>query len=73
MKKTKMSWDEAMDIWEKLPKDQHFLLRRAAVRQMVERGCEEVGTSDVNHEVYDLVSHGDHMQAIEEQKLYEQG
>lgn len=68
---TKMSWDEAMKIWKNLPKEEHDLLRQAAVRQMLERGCDEIGTSDVNHEVYKLVSYGDYKEAIKEQRLYE--
>jgi len=67
----KMEWDEAMDIWEALPKEKHFLLRRAASRQMTERGCEEVGTSDINWEVFYLVSEGNYKQAIKEQRAYE--
>lgn len=66
-----MPWDEAMKIWKNLPKEEHDLLRRAAVRNMLDRGCEEIGTSDVNHEVYKLVSYGDHEMAIEEQKQLE--
>ena len=66
-----MPWDEAMKIWKNLPKEEHDLLRRAAVRNMLDRGYEEIGTSDVNHEVYKLVSYGDHEMAIEEQKQLE--
>jgi len=68
---TKMSWEEAMQIWKQLPKEEHDLLRRAAVRQMLERGCDEIGTSDVNHEVYKLVSYGEHKVAIEDQRKHE--
>jgi len=67
----RMKWDDAMKVWKDLPEEEYFLLRRAAVRQMTERGCEEIGTSDVNGEVYNLVSLGEHLQAIEEQRRYE--
>jgi hypothetical protein len=68
---TNMSFYEAMRIWKNLPKEEHDLLRRAAIQKMLERGCDEIGTSDVNHEVYSLVSCGDHEVAIEDQRNHE--
>ncbi len=67
----KMTWDEAMDIWQALPREEHFLLRRAASRRISEGGAGEVGTSDVNWEVFYIVSEDDHKRVIKEQREYE--
>jgi len=66
-----MTWDEAMRIWFALPKEEHLLLRRAAVRRMVDRGCEEIGTSDVNGEVFAIVTAGEVLEEIEGQREWE--
>jgi hypothetical protein len=67
----RMAWETAMGIWKNLPAEENRLLRRAAVQKMIDRGCEEVGTSDVNHEVYALVSFGEYHEAIEDQRRLE--
>jgi hypothetical protein len=60
-----------MKIWKDLPKEEYHLLRRAAVQKMIDHGCEEVGTSDVNHEVYAMVAFGEYREAIEDQRRLE--
>ena len=63
-----MTWDEAMRLWFAMPKEEHFLLRRAAVQRMINKGCEEIGTSDVNHEVFAIVTAGEVQEAMEQQR-----
>jgi hypothetical protein len=67
----RMAWETAMGIWKNLSAEENRLLRRAAVQKMIDRGCEEVGTSDVNHEVYALVAFGEYREAIEDQRRLE--
>jgi len=67
----RMTWEAAMKIWKDLPAEENRLLRRASVQRMIARGVEEVGTSDVNHEVYALVAFGEYREAIEDQRRLE--
>jgi len=67
----RMKWETAMGIWKNLPAEEEQLLRRAACRRMIDRGCEEIGTSDVNCEVYNMVAFGDYREEIEEQRRRE--
>lgn len=59
-------WNEAMQYWHSLPQEKFYKLREAAVNQMIESGCEEIGTSDVNHEVFHLIISGRHLEILEE-------
>ena len=60
-----MTFEEAMDVWKKMPKTQQVVLRKLAVRNMIDRGCEEIGTSDVNWEVYSIIKNEDYKTLVE--------
>ena len=49
---TKARWKKAMDWWKN--SSDSILIRKAACDKMIQRGCEEIGSSDVNHEVYSM-------------------
>jgi hypothetical protein len=45
-------WKKAMDWWENSPHRQ--IIRNLACNRMIKRGCEEIGSSDINHTVYSM-------------------
>jgi hypothetical protein len=49
---TEARWKKAMDWWKTNPHS--TLIRKVACDKMIQRGCEEIGSSDVNHEVYSM-------------------
>lgn len=51
-------WNEAFHSFKLLGKDIQSILRNCAVQHMIERGCEEVGSSDVNHELFSMYRTG---------------
>ena len=51
---TRPSWDTVMNDYRKLPDRFRSLVRSEAVRSLREYGCEEIGSSDVNHSIYGL-------------------
>lgn len=51
-------WNEAFHSFKLLSKDIQSILRNCAVQHMIERGCEEVGSSDVNHELFSMYRTG---------------
>jgi len=51
MKKT---FHEIMEEYKSLPFVERHLMRRAAADSLIENGAEEVGSSDVNHEMVSL-------------------
>ncbi len=57
-------WDKAMSLWHNLPMPQFHLLRQAAVQKIIDSGAGEVGSSDVNYAVFDLVTSGQYKEII---------
>lgn len=45
-------WREAFDSFHKLSRDVQQILRRCAAEHLVARGAEEVGSSDISHELF---------------------
>lgn len=45
-------WTKAMDWWRSQSETMQRVIRTAATNKLIERGAEEVGSSDVNHAVY---------------------
>lgn len=45
-------WKKAMDWWTNSPLSQ--TIRDVACNRMIRRGCEEIGSSDMNYAVYSL-------------------
>ena len=53
MKNTfEQDWKEAFDSYKNLPEESRMMLRGGAADALIERGAEEVGSSDVNHELF---------------------
>lgn len=52
-------WDAIMAQYNALPFEQRQQLRRAAADKLVADGAEEVGTSDVNHQIYVMIKNGE--------------
>jgi hypothetical protein len=50
----KKSFQDIMEEYKALPFVERHLMRRAAADSLVENGAEEVGSSDVNHEMVSL-------------------
>lgn len=59
-----VTFEEAMAIWKGMSQVQQLILRKLAVKQMIERGCEEIGTSDVNWQVYDIIKNEDYKKLL---------
>jgi|WetSurMetagenome_2_1015567.scaffolds.fasta_scaffold65360_5 hypothetical protein len=47
-------WAEAMNWWKGQSENAQGLIRRIAEDNLIERGAEEIGSSDLNHAVYAL-------------------
>ena len=47
-------WNEAFQSFKLLGKYIQSILRNCAVQHMIERGCEEVGSSDTTHELFSM-------------------
>ena len=47
-------WNEAFHSFKLLGKDIQGILRNCAVQHMIESGCEEAGSSDINHELFSM-------------------
>lgn len=45
-------WQEAMDFWKSQPECIRTIIRNCACEALVADGAEEVGSSDVNHQIY---------------------
>jgi hypothetical protein len=50
--RSKTAWDKAMDWWRNNPHS--MIIRNLACNRMIQRGCEEIGSSDINHTVYSM-------------------
>lgn len=61
-----MTWEDAMTLWKNLPPIQEKIVRQAAIDKMLACGCEEIGSSDINHAVYGMVNSGTYKDAIRE-------
>ena len=48
----KYTFEEAIALWKKLPDKERQIIRSIASRRLVWQGACEVGSSDINHEVY---------------------
>ena len=48
------TWEEAFGAFNKLPRDIQLALRRNCADLMEQEGCEEIGSSDVNHHLFGL-------------------
>ena len=48
------TFEEAIALWKKLPDQQRTIMRSIASRRLVWQGFNEVGTSDVNHEICNI-------------------
>lgn len=51
---TAITWDEAFEAFNRLPGPIKYSIRRSTVDLMLEEDCEEIGSSDVNHRMFDL-------------------
>lgn len=49
-----IEWDEAFKAFNDLPKDIKLALRRNCADLMEQEGCEEIGSSDINHKLFSL-------------------
>ena len=47
-------WKECFELYQILSIDLQMILRKCAADHLVERGYEEVGSSDVNHELFSM-------------------
>ena len=48
----KTDWEIAFESFRKQPVEIQQVLRRSAADELVYRGASEVGTSDINHELF---------------------
>ena len=47
-------WTECFELFRILAPDFQHVLRKCAAEHLIERGCEEVGSSDVNNELFHM-------------------
>jgi hypothetical protein len=50
---------EAQDLFQRMGQRERLMIRRLASERIVQRGAEEVGTSDINHEVCSICNEYD--------------
>jgi hypothetical protein len=51
--------EQAIDLYRRMGERERQLIRRLASQRLVNRGCEEVGTSDINHEISSICNEYD--------------
>lgn len=51
---TTITWDKAFEDFNRLPGPIKYSIRQSTVDLMLEEDCEEIGSSDVNHRMFDL-------------------
>jgi hypothetical protein len=49
-----VKWGKAMSWWKEQSDTIQMVIRTTATNKLIERGAEEVGSSDVNHAVYGM-------------------
>lgn len=49
---SKAAWEKAMAWWKNNPYS--TTIRNLSCNRMIQRGCEEIGSSDINHTVYSM-------------------
>lgn len=47
-------WKECFELFNILAPDFQHVLRKCAAERLIKSGCEEVGSSDVNHELFNM-------------------
>jgi hypothetical protein len=66
----KYSFEQAIELWKKLPDKERLNIRSIAARRLVWQGFNEVGTSDVNHEIVSICNEYDgDFRAIQDEYL----
>lgn len=66
----KYSFEQAMALWKALPEKEKLNIRSIAARRLVWQGFNEVGSSDVNHEVHRICNEYDgDLRAIQDEYL----
>lgn len=53
------TFEEAQDLFQRMGQRERLIVRRLASERIVRRGAEEVGTSDINHEVCSICNEYD--------------
>jgi len=48
------NWNECFELYGLLSPDLKMVLRKCAAERLVNNGAEEVGSSDINHELYSM-------------------
>jgi hypothetical protein len=71
MEATKPTFEEAMQAYRNTEDLIKPFLRRLAARRLVNAGAEEVGTSDINHELYHMFSEYGSFQECYEENILE--
>ena len=62
----RMTWEAAFELFNSLREIEQMIIRQAAVQRLIDYGFEEVGSSDRNHSVYDLISSGEYKDILRE-------
>lgn len=62
-------WDLCFDAFHALEPETRNILRNCAVNHLIADGCEEVGSSDTNHELFSMwkISGRNWMQALQDE------
>ena len=66
---TNDQWDICFEAFHKLEPETRNILRNCAVNHLIADGCEEVGSSDTNHELFSMwkISGRNWMQALQDE------
>lgn len=66
---TTYQWDICFDAFHALAPETRNILRNCAVKHLIADGAEEVGSSDINHELFSMwkISGRNWMQALQDE------
>jgi hypothetical protein len=53
------TFEEAIELWKKLTEKERSIMRHIASRRLVWQGFNEVGSSDINHEIHQICNEYD--------------
>ena len=63
------AWEICFEEFRKLEPETQHILRRCAADHLIADGCEEVGSSDTNHELFSMwkIAQRNWMQALQDE------
>ena len=62
-------WDICFEAFHKLAPGVQLILRRCATEHLIAGGCEEIGSSDISHELFQMwkIAQRNWMQALQDE------